>query len=265
MSSNYYYLLTNSLSEDEKRVITSIVEHIEENPSKVGIQQIADENYVSTAFIMKLCKRLGFDGYSELYYYLLLNNSHDTRSKQAQRTALEDLIDNYDDEKVQLFCTMLHDYRNEKIFAVGAGFADIVSDYIVQRLAVCGFMVFHRVHFYDLMLFRENVDEKMVTNVGPSLIIAISQSGESDTVINDVELARQKGFKVLSFSRRPDSTLAKGSDIPLIINESKQTLISEVPNSFFGKVILAFEELMGIYFRQGVLGKKNYTQRNKNM
>ena len=84
-------------------------------------------------------------------------------------------------------------------------------------------------------------------------------------MINDVELARQKGFKVLSFSRRPDSTLAKVSDIPLIINESKQTLISEVPNSFFGKVILAFEELMGIYFRQGVLGKKNYTQRNKNM
>ena len=62
-----YYILTNLLSDDERRVITSIVRHIELGGNKVGIQQIASENYVSTAFIMKLCKRLGFAGYSELY------------------------------------------------------------------------------------------------------------------------------------------------------------------------------------------------------
>ena len=67
MSNNYYYLLTNLLTEDERRVVTSIVQHIEEGAGKVGIQQIADENFVSTAFIMRLCKRLGFDGYSELF------------------------------------------------------------------------------------------------------------------------------------------------------------------------------------------------------
>ena len=51
-----YYILTNLLSDDERRVITSIVRHIELGGNKVGIQQIASENYVSTAFIMKLCK-----------------------------------------------------------------------------------------------------------------------------------------------------------------------------------------------------------------
>ncbi len=247
MSNTYYYLLTNSLSEEEKRVITSIVNHIEDNPSKVGIQQIADENYVSTAFIMKLCKRLGFDGYSELFYYLLLNNNN-PYVKNAQQTALENLIDNYDEDNVQSFCAMLKDFRDNKVFAVGAGFADVVADYIVQRLAVCGFMVFNRVHFYDLMLFKQSVGGKMVPNVGPSFMIAISQSGESDTVINDVTLARERGFRIVSFSRRPDSTLARLSDILFIVNESKQTLIGEVPNSFFGKVILAFEELIGLYF-----------------
>ena len=61
-----YYILTNLLSDDERRVITSIVRHIELGGNKVGIQQIASENYGSTAFIRKLCKRLGFAGYSEL-------------------------------------------------------------------------------------------------------------------------------------------------------------------------------------------------------
>ena len=36
----------------------------------MGIQQIANENFLSTTSIVKMCKRLGFDGYSELYYHL---------------------------------------------------------------------------------------------------------------------------------------------------------------------------------------------------
>lgn len=47
-----------------------IAAHIESGEKRVGIQQIANENYLSAATIVKMCKRLGFDGYSELYYYL---------------------------------------------------------------------------------------------------------------------------------------------------------------------------------------------------
>ena len=56
-----YFLLTNLLSEDERKVITSITAHIERGEKRVGIQQIAAENYLSTASIVKMCKRLGFD------------------------------------------------------------------------------------------------------------------------------------------------------------------------------------------------------------
>ena len=76
-----HYLLTNLLSEEEERIITSITAHIEKGGKRPGIQQIANENYLSTTFIVKMCKRLGFDGYSELYYnyrgeylWLKLNN-----------------------------------------------------------------------------------------------------------------------------------------------------------------------------------------------
>ena len=249
MSNNYYYLLTNLLTEDERRVVTSIVQHIEEGAGKVGIQQIADENFVSTAFIMRLCKRLGFDGYSELFYYLAHQNSSTALQRDPGKEALQSLVCNYDDDKVQAFCDLLGACREKKIFVVGAGFADLVAEYMVQRLAICGFMVFNRVHFYDLMLFSEGVVGKMAPNVDPSLIIAISQSGETDTVLNDVKRAREKGFQVVSFSRRDESSLADLSDLLFVINPSKQALISEVPNSFFVKVILAFEALLGIYFR----------------
>ena len=138
--SNKYYLFTNQLTEEEHRVIVSIVKHIENGARRVGIQQIADENFVSTSFIMKLCKRLGFGGYSELFYSLSQRVSEG--APQALQTALQGLVDNYNEAAVARFCGLLGAHHDQKLFVVGAGFADFVADYIVQRLGVCGFMVF---------------------------------------------------------------------------------------------------------------------------
>lgn len=240
-----HFLLTNLLSEDEVRVITSIAEHIEKGEKRVGIQQIAMENYLSTTFIMKMCKRLGFDGYSDLYYHL----SHQLTSRETESSSSElcALIDNFSDELVEQFCHLLHDSRNQKMFTTGHGFSAITVSYIVQRLNVCGFMVFNNVPFYDIML-SQSAYENEPAHAGPPIMFAVSQSGEASPVINDVRHARQQGYKVVSFTKRSGSTLAKLSDIAFIIDGSKQTLVGSLPNPFFGHVILAFEELMGNYF-----------------
>ena len=92
-----YFLLTNLLSEDEKRVITGIAAHIERGEKRVGIQQIASENFLSAASIVKMCKRLGFDGYSELYYYL--SRQMDRRGERSAEN-LKTLVDNYSGERL---------------------------------------------------------------------------------------------------------------------------------------------------------------------
>ena len=99
-----YFLLTNLLSEDEKRVIMGIAAHIERGEKRVGIQQIANENFLSAATIVKMCKRLGFDGYSELYYYL--SGQMDRRGERSAEN-LKTLVDNYSDELVNGFCALL--------------------------------------------------------------------------------------------------------------------------------------------------------------
>ena len=38
------------------------------------------------------------------------------------------------------------------------------------------------------------------------------------------------------------------SDIVFVVDGSRQTLAGSLPNSFFGHVILAFEELVAFYF-----------------
>ena len=248
-----YYLFTNMLSDEETRVVTSIIRYIESGEGRVGIQQIAAENYVSSTFIIKMCKRLGFDGYSELYYYLSQRVKENSQKSGASR--LESLIDNYTPELADRFCQFLDQFQDRKIFADGKGFSDLVADYMVERLAVCGFMVFNRVHFYDFMVFHGDRSQ-LRTNIQPSLMIAISQSGETTPLIQDVQTARQNGYNIISFIRRPDSTLARLSDLVFIVDEEKQSLVGGLPNPFFGDVILAFEELMGYYFHRSTKEKK---------
>ena len=65
---------------------------------------------------------------------------------------------------------------------------------------------------------------------------------------SDVRHARQNGYKIVLFTKRDDSTLARLSDITFVIDSAKQTLVGGLPNLFFGHVILAFEELVGLYF-----------------
>ena len=240
-----YFLLTNLLSEDEKKVITSITAHIERGEKRVGIQQIASENFLSTTTIVKMCKRLGFDGYSELYYYL--SRQFDSHGEGRGAENLKSLIDNYSDELISRFCGLLDRSRQAKLFTTGEGFSNIVGAYIAQRLSICGFMVFNNVHFYDYMLFR---DAHHLPN-GPEdapVMFAVSQSGETGPVLNDVRHAKQNGHRIVTFTRRSDSTLAQMSDIVFVVDGSRQTLAGSLHNTFFGRVILAFEELVAFYF-----------------
>ncbi len=241
-----YFLLTNLLSEDEKRVITGIAAHIERGEKRVGIQQIASENFLSAASIVKMCKRLGFDGYSELYYYL--SRQMDRRGERSAEN-LKTLVDNYSDELVSGFCALLDASRQAKMFTTGEGFSSIVGEYIAQRLSICGFMVYNNVHFYDHMLFcsaHDLTDEE----AAPSVMFAVSQSGETEPVLNDVRHARQNGHKIVTFTKRADSALARLSDLVIVVDGSKQTLAGSLPNPFFGHVILAFEELVAYYFER---------------
>ena len=108
-------------------------------------------------------------------------------------------------------------------------------------------MVFNNVHFYDYMLFRDAHRLPKEAEAAP-VMFAVSQSGETEPVLNDVRHARQNGHRIVAFTKRGDSTLAQLSDIVFVVDGSRQTLAGSLPNTFFGHVILAFEELVAAYF-----------------
>ena len=126
-------------------------------------------------------------------------NSHG-QDRSAEN--LKSLIDNYSDELLDRLLRRCSDQsRRAKLFTTGEGFSNIVGAYIAQRLSICGFMVFNNVHFYDYMLFRD-AHHLSDAAEAPPVMFAVSQSGETEPVLNDVRHARQNGHKIVTFTKR---------------------------------------------------------------
>lgn len=232
-----YYLLLNNLNDQEAAVIKSIIRNIEAGAGRVSITQLAAEHFVSAAFIIKLSKKLGFSGYTELYYQLQKRREEDI---ETQQFAIP-----YDEVSYHTLAEILEANRRKNAFVVGEGFGSVVADYITQRMAICGFMMYSSVHFYDYVIFREqNRQHGLSSNIEPSFIIAISQSGETSSVLENVKRAKQHKFKVIAFTRVAESRLAHESDLVFLIDPVKQVLVGQLPNAFFGKTILLFEQLL---------------------
>jgi len=247
MNRSFYYLLVNQLNGVDLNIITCIINRLDSGKDRVRIQDVATENFVSPAYIIRLCKKLGFNGFSELVYTLAQDTVH---SKTDSAFGLQQLIDNYDEGSVDAFVALLQENYRNKIYVVGEGFADIVSDYFVQRLAIYGFMAFNHVHLYDHVMLTERFPHKEQMEVRPSLLIALSQSGETSPVLEDVKTAKENGFQIVSFTRNERSTLASLSDLTFVVDGSAQSLLSAVPNLFFGKTIMVLESLLGVYIEK---------------
>lgn len=241
-----FNILANQLNETDYKIISTIIDQIGSGKKKKSISQVASENYVSSAYIVRMCKRLGYDGYSEFVYSLTSMSQHEPQEDSF--CDLKKLVNNYSAATETLFLMALHQYAQQGIYIIGEGFADMVSNYFMQRLSLCGFRAFSHLHLYDLAAFNNNESIIWKSNLDAALIIAISQSGETNTIIQNVLAAKRRGFKVAAFTRNEASSLVNLADMSFVIDASRQTLVSPLPNHFFGKVILAFETMIADYF-----------------
>ena len=244
---NAYSLNINLLTSEEKGVIRSVLRHIENDTKKAPIALIAQENCVSTAFIYKMCKRLGFDGYSELFYYLT-----QARKKTPSDTDIgtSQLIANYSEERFQKMKDIFDCNRGKRIYAIGKGLEEIVAQYMADRLSLFGYSGYTNLMFYSNTVYKDQTD-KWVSNNEPSFLIAVSQSGNTREIVENVKVAKDMHYQIILFTRMADSCLANLCDLSFVVAPEKQGLIAQIPNPFHGKAILAFENLLSCY----VMGK----------
>lgn len=203
---------------------TRIIEYIHSNMyqlKSIGIRQMAKENYTSTSTIYKLCDKLGFEGYSDMIYYLTSTNKQ---------------INTYDStysEYKERFLSLIN--GNKHIIIFGLGFSAPIAEYMNQRLTLKGY---HSLSVIHMEMFNNILNRDTV-------LIIVSHSGKTLRLIEMVDQAKEHNIPIISFVSDKDSPVFKNSTLAIPVGQ--YDLFSydlNKKNTFFGESIIAFEHLL---------------------
>lgn len=215
----------------------SIAEQILEKPENVlneRVSALAKRSHCDAAQVIRLCKKLGFDGFSSF-------KSHVTRELLNQRRTLDSQIPSPQSTFEQLkakfaedFSRTINDTLNEideatmmaavakiraarQILIAGFGSSGLAARDLQTKLLRLGFNAL----FLD---DAENLRQMCAALSKGSLLIAFSFGGSTRYLIDSTQLARKAGAAIIVFTNYPDSPLAAASDLTLLTTADEQQL-----------------------------------------
>ena len=225
---NFEYLCSKyQLNNTEKLILQYLCNNIH-NLKKLGIRKVAKDNYTSTTTIYKLCKKLNFEGYSDMIYNL-------SYSTNLTNNSIIDIYINTNkqiDTNLQLFIEILKKYKNKLIMFVSTGISQTIVNYMNERLSVNGYRSIANAH---LQILSPEYKEEV-------LVITISQSGETKNLVDILNQAKNSEIDIISFVGNSNSQIAELSTLSIIIQgQNKFSSLQNQPNTFFSELILVFE------------------------
>lgn len=240
-----------------------IVEYIKENIEKVitqSIQKTSEELFTVPNSIVRLAKKLGYNGFSEMKFALkqelasgtfntdinsiknekvsfTSNNKDNSLSNIAQKFKdtnytpenIFKTLDLINNSMIEKTVKKIHDYKSVKFLGLGDSiyFCEMFS----KNLRCVAKQAEFFQHRHDMLYSINNCDNK-------DLYIAISVSGESKQIIEAVEKAKEKGAYIISMTHFSDNSLSKLSDMKLFFWAPKEDKNSYNSTDRIGLMIL---------------------------
>ncbi|BCV22342.1 MurR/RpiR family transcriptional regulator [Moorella sp. Hama-1] len=228
-----------NLRASEKKV----VDYIMANPEAIihlSISDLADASQVSEATIVRLCKKLGFNGYQDLKITFAqdlvapIKNIHEEVTPEdaigqikdkvfrSNLLALEDTLKTVADEELERAAGALVAARRIQFMGVG-GSSCIAHDAYLKFLKTG----------IPCSLFTDGHSQVVGASLATpdDVVIAISHSGSSKDVVQAAELARENGATTIAITQYSKSPLVKHADICLFTSARETAFRTEAMSS----------------------------------
>lgn len=198
----------NELTNLEKK----IVEYILNNPKKIltsTANEMAENLYVSKTSIINLSKRLGFEGYSELRYYVrdYLNNE----GQERKFLSYEQILDNLNSEvsktislqsKENIIKIVKKIIGSRIVYVIARGASGPIASLLSSRLALLGVKA--------ILIEDPNIVDVLGGSLGEDeTVIVISLSGETEKILALAKTARLRNIDVIALTAFSNSSLHK--------------------------------------------------------
>lgn len=203
--------LFNKLTNSEQKVFTYIYAN-QQKVIKMKINDLAKETFTSKTVIINLSQKLGFEGFSDLKYYLKSNNSADDDIK-----VLEDLQYGLKQNIEKTFVVIEADlYKKisreaieaKTVYVFARGTSKAAGYYLNHLLLTLGVKCIF-VKDYNLLTLVGNTLES------DELVILISLSGNTEKILEVANIAKVKGSRTIAITSFGNNELSKISDYTL--------------------------------------------------
>lgn len=236
------------LTKLEQQVLEYIINNID-SVIKLGVRGVAKENFTSTSTVMRLAKKLGYDGFVEMVYNIMplikrevIPVSDEVSSMDG--VSLDILLKYIPDNNIKEFVELLLGIKNKVIFVYATGFSKLIAEYLSKKLLIMGKKIIFSSGGDSVGIFENHLDDM-------EALIVISKSGETNVVLDKVNTAKNKGIKVISITKEIENSIAKASDINFkILDINKLDDRNYYPNTFFPNSCMLVEYLIFRYFQE---------------
>lgn len=220
------------LNETEILILEEITRQLQNDNIKLAIRDLAKATYVSTTTIIKMAKKMGFQGYSQMIYSL--NESIHRQVDKQDTYAMKHYLAQEDIEIVEVLAQDIYEHRKQKIYLVGLGFSSIITTYFMKRLAEL-----------DILAYDGAPIDSIVSGSLPSILVFFSKTGETEDLIQICKTSKHFHHRVYTITTNKNSSLASLSDHPIILNYRANALY-DVPDYYVGYAIFLIENILAL-------------------
>ena len=207
----FSYEIIQSFNQLEMLIYTYIMEHKNE-ARYMTIRELSDAVHVSTSTILRFCKKTGCDGWSEfrIQFKLYLKEEKQNRNRLAADNNLDELTYFFRtvtstkyEEELSKAVHMLREAR--QVIFIGIGTSGILGKYGAR-------------YFSNMGKYSQYIEDPyypVVSDMEDTVIVVLSESGETQEIVNFAERFREHNCRLLTITNGASCTLAKMADCSL--------------------------------------------------
>ena len=219
----FSYEVLQSFNDLEMLVYNYVIEHRQE-VQYMTIRELAEAVHVSTSTVVRFCKKTGCDGYSEFRVQFKMFLKEEKEHKNKAR------MDESVDELTNFFRTVTSTRYEEQISEVTEYIRE-AKQLIFVGIGTSGILgKFGARYFSNLGKYSQYIEDPYYPIGGDredTVVVALSESGETQEVISQVMHFKEHGCKILSITNGVSNTLAKMADYKLAYYVTKRMIREE--------------------------------------
>ena len=218
------------LSSTEREVLVFLINHLDE-VERMGVRRIAEACFTSPTTVIRLSKKLNYQGFKEMVYEL----KRFARPTMTSISASAGPDYSCNEDAIKAFRRAF--VNPGSICLYGEGWSSMVTEYMEKKLIISGKQVVS--HSY----LGTNTLLKQIPNLSSGIFV--SKGGSTTAVTEAARRCKHAGITTISFTGNPRGKLAQYSDALFTVQDDCPfDTENRGLNLFFARCISSFEQLL---------------------